>query len=172
MLIAMGISAQQKKALVVYFSATGTTEKVAKQVASAAKADLYEITPAKAYTSADLDWHNKQSRSSVEMSNKKSRPKMSGNVKNLDRYSTIYLGFPIWWGVSPRIINTFIEANMSAKSSRASLKGKTIIPFATSGSSAIAGAVKELRATYPDLNIKDGKRLNDATKADIAKFVK
>ena len=164
MLITLGISAQQKKALVAYFSATGTTKAVAQQIASAAKADIYAISPAKAYTAADLDWHNKQSRSSVEMGNKKSRPQMAGNVKNIGQYTTIYLGFPIWWGVCPRIINTFIEAN--------NLKGKTIIPFATSGSSAISGAIKDLRVTYPSLTIKDGKLLNRATKADIQKFIK
>ena len=165
LLITLSMSAQkQKKVLVAYFSATGTTESVAKQVASAAKADIYEIKPTSKYTSADLDWHDKQSRSSVEMADKNSRPTMKGNVKNIKKYSTIYIGFPIWWGVCPRIINTFIEAN--------NLKGKTIIPFATSGSSQIAGAVKELRGTYPTLTIKDGKLLNDASTADIKKFVK
>ena len=162
LLITLSMSAQ-KKTLVAYFSATGTTTAVAKQVASTAKADIYTISPAKAYTTADLDWHNKQSRSSVEMGNKKARPQMAGNVKNINQYSTIYIGFPIWWGVAPRIINTFIEAN--------NLKGKTIIPFATSGGSQIAGAVKDLRTTYPTLTIKDGKLLNSPSKTDVQKFV-
>lgn len=116
------------------------------------------------YTAADLDWHDKKSRSSVEMDNKKARPKLKDSVKNLSQYDTIYLGFPIWWGVAPRIINTFIESN--------NLKGKTIIPFATSGGSQIEGAVKNLRTTYPSLTIKDGKLLNNPNKMAIQKFVK
>lgn len=163
--LTLGIQAQnQKKALVAYFSATGTTETVAKQVAEAAKADLYVITPVKPYSSADLDWRNKQSRSSVEMENKKSRPAMKGNVKNMAQYDVVYIGFPIWWGVAPRIINTFIESNQ--------LKGKTIIPFATSGGSTMPAATKDLRTTYPSLTIKDGKLLNSPSKSDINALVK
>ena len=163
LVITMTVSAQ-KKVLVAYFSATGTTEAVAKQVQAAAKADIYEITPTAKYSAADLDWHNKQSRSSIEMNDKKARPVMKGNVKNMKQYSTIYIGFPIWWGVCPRIINTFIEAN--------NLKGKTIIPFATSGGSGIERAAKDLRATYPTLTIKGGALLNAPTKGELQKFVK
>ena len=153
LLVAVGIHAQTpKKALVAYFSATGTTEAAAKKLAGEVGADLYVITPAVKYTAADHDWRNKQSRSAVEMNDKASRPALKGETKDLKAYDTIYLGFPIWWGVAPRLINTFIEASQ--------LKGKTIIPFATSGGSSVAGAVKELRATYPALNIQDGKLLN------------
>lgn len=157
-LITLGVSAQSKKSIVAYFSATGTTETVAKELAKAVKAELYAITPAKAYTSDDLDWHNKQSRSSVEMADKKSRPQLNAK-KNLSKYDKIYLGFPIWWGVAPRIINTFIE--------QAGLEGKTVIPFATSGSSSIDKAVSELKSAYPNVKWQKGKLLNDFNKSDL-----
>ena len=163
MLVVLGASAQTKKAIVAYFSATGTTEKVAKQLVGEAKAELYAITPAKAYTSADLDWHNKQSRSSVEMANEKSRPALKGK-KDLSKYVVIYLGFPIWWGVAPRVVNTFIE--------QAKLNGKTVIPFATSGSSTIDKAVSTLKSTYPSVKWQKGYLLNSPSKADITKVVK
>lgn len=163
MLLVLGVSAQKKKAIVAYFSATGTTEAVAKQLAKEAKAEIYAITPAKAYTSADLDWHNKQSRSSVEMANENSRPALKAK-KNLAKYDVIYIGFPIWWGVAPRIVNTFIE--------QANLKGKTVVPFATSGSSTIDKAVSALKASYPNVKWQNGYLLNKPTNADIKKVVK
>ena len=141
-----------EKALVVYFSATDNTARLAKQLAEQYHADIYRIIPATKYSKADLDWHNSKSRSSVEMANDKARPNMKGNVKHMEKYSTVYLGYPIWWGVAPRIINTFNDANPG-------LKGKTIIPFATSGSSTIDKSVEELRATYPYLTIKDGIKI-------------
>lgn len=139
----------QSKVLVAYFSTTGTTQKVAEKIAKEQKADLFEIKPMVAYTAADLDWRDKQSRSSVEMNDKASRPEMAGKVENMDQYTTIYIGFPIWWYVAPHIINTFIEAH--------NLEGKTLIPFATSGGSGIEGAVKDLSATYPALKFEAGK---------------
>ena len=165
MLIAFGASAQQKsKTLVAYFSASGVTAKVAKQISEATRADLYEITPKVKYSSADLNWRDKQSRSSVEMKDKSSRPEMAENISSVDQYETIYIGFPVWWDVAPHIINTFIEANK--------LEGKTIIPFATSGGSSIRNSVKDLRSTYPNLTIKDGQLLNYPTKSEIESFVK
>lgn len=165
MLIAFGASAQQKsKTLVAYFSASGVTAKVAKQIAETAKADLYEITPQVKYSSADLNWRDKQSRSSVEMANKSTRPEMAENIGSTDQYDTIYIGFPIWWNVAPHIINTFIEANK--------LEGKTIIPFATSGGSSIRNSVKDLRSTYPNLNIKEGQLLNYPSQSEIENFTK
>lgn len=146
--LAMTMNAQNKT-LVAYFSATGTTKKVAEQIAKDQKADLFEIKPTVAYTAADLDWRDKQSRSSVEMNDKSSRPEMAGKVEKMDQYSVVYIGFPIWWYVAPHIINTFIESHK--------LEGKTIIPFATSGGSGIEGSVKELRATYPSLKFENGK---------------
>lgn len=143
----LGLSAQTKKTLVAYFSATGTTETVAKQLAKEKKAVLYAIEPAKKYTVADLNWHDKKSRSSVEMNDRKARPALK-NKKSLAEYDVIYLGYPIWWGVAPRIINTFIE--------QAKLDGKTVIPFATSGGSGIEQSVSELKASYPKVKWQKG----------------
>ena len=120
---------QSSKTLVAYFSATGTTEKAAKVVAEVSGGTLYEIQPTKKYTSADLDWHDKSSRSSMEMADAKSRPALSSKAANLADYDTVYIGFPIWWNLAPRIINTFIESG--------DFSGKTVILFATSGGSSI-----------------------------------
>lgn len=138
-----------QKTLVAYFSASGITAKVAKHIAAENNADLFEIKPTTPYTPADLDWRDKQSRSTIEMNNKASRPEMVGKVENMDQYDTVYVGFPVWWYVAPHIINTFIEAH--------NLEGKTIIPFATSGGSTIEGSVKDLRTSYPTLKFEDGK---------------
>lgn len=138
-----------QKTLVAYFSASGITAKVAKQIAAENNADLFEIKPTTPYTPADLDWRDKQSRSTIEMNDKASRPEMVGKVENMDQYDTVYVGFPVWWYVAPHIINTFIEAH--------DLEGKTIIPFATSGGSTIEGSVKDLRTSYPTLKFEDGK---------------
>lgn len=146
----------KKTTLVAYFSATGTTKHAAEVLAKQNDADLYEITPEKPYTSEDLDWTNKQSRSTVESSDKSSRPAIkNGKVANLAQYNTVYVGFPIWWYTAPTIVYTFIDAN------RADLKGKTIITFATSGGSTVKKATTDLQAAYPDLNIKEGKSLNN-----------
>lgn len=155
---------QSDKILVAYFSATGTTEKAAKLIVEVTGGTLYEIQPEKEYVAADLDWHDKSSRSSVEMSDAKSRPALNSKPDNFADYDTIYIGFPIWWNSAPRIINTFIESNDFA--------GKTIIPFATSGSSSISNAEKELQETYPDLKWQKGRLLNGATKEDIKKWTK
>lgn len=146
------VATSSEKALVVYFSATGNTARLAKQLAEKHNADIYRIIPATKYSKADLDWRNSKSRSSLEMTNDRARPSMNGNVKHMEKYNTIYLGYPIWWGIAPRIINTFIDANPG-------LKGKTIIPFATAGSSTIDKSVEDLRATYPNLTIKDGIKI-------------
>ena len=145
----------KKHVLVAYFSATGTTKEAATQLAKAANAALYEIVPEKPYTSADLDWHDDNSRSSVEMKNLKSRPAIKGKVDNMAQYDTVYVGFPIWWYTAPTIINTFVESN--------DLKGKTVITFATSGGSTVAKATKDLKAAYPDINWKEGSLLNGRT---------
>ena len=150
------------KTLVAYFSASGVTEKVAKELAEVAGADLHEIKPAQRYTDADLDWHDKNSRSSVEMADKTSRPAITDKLANMDEYQTIYVGFPIWWYTCPTIINTFLESY--------DFKGKTVIPFATSGGSTIDKACKDLKATYPQINFKPGKLLNRATKKDLENF--
>lgn len=147
----LGLSAQSKKVAVVYFSATGTTEAVAKQLAKEKKAALYAIEPAKKYTAADLDWRNKKSRSSVEMNDKNARPALKSK-KSLAEYDVVYIGYPIWWDVAPRIINTFIE--------QAKLDGKTVIPFATSGGSGIEKSVSELKASYPKVKWQKGMLKN------------
>ena len=154
---------KEMKTLVAYFSASGVTKGVAQKLAEVAGADLHEITPEKRYTDADLDWHNKQSRSSVEMADKNSRPAITDKLENMGDYDVIYVGFPIWWYTAPTIINTFMESY--------DFKGKTVIPFATSGGSTIEQACKDLKAAYPDVNWKDGKLLNNATATDLQKWV-
>lgn len=147
----LGLSAQTKKTVVTYFSATSTTEAVAKQLAIDNKADLYAIEPAEKYTAADLDWHDKKSRSSVEMNDKNARPALKSK-KSLAKYDVIYIGYPIWWGVAPRIINTFIE--------QAELDDKTVIPFATSGGSGIEKSVSEFKTAYPNVKWQKGMLKN------------
>ena len=151
------------KTLVVYFSATGTTAQVAKTIAAAANGKLLELAPQEAYTSADLDWNDKQSRSSVEMKDPKARPALKTQEKDTTDYDIVYIGYPIWWNEAPRIVNTFIESR--------DLKGKTIIPFATSGGSGISNSVNVLKKTYPDLNWKEGKLLNRASREAIQEWV-
>ncbi|MDO5447173.1 MAG: flavodoxin [Prevotellaceae bacterium] len=164
LLVSLSVSAKKDKVLVTYFSATGTTKAVAERIAKAAGADLFEIAPDVKYTDADLDWRNLNSRSSVEMKDKTSRPKMLCNAKKMKKYTKIYIGFPIWWNVCPRIVNTFIESN--------DLKGKVLIPFATSGSSKIDNSCKDLKETYPTLTWGEGKLMNAVTDAEIKAWVK
>ncbi|MBQ7567360.1 NAD(P)H-dependent oxidoreductase [bacterium] len=151
--------ASGSKILVAYFSATGVTEKAAQQIADATGGTLYKIQPETPYSDADLDWHNEQSRSSVEMADKASRPAIAGKPEKLEEYSVVYLGFPIWWYTAPTIINTFIEAN--------SLNGKTVIPFATSGGSTIDKACADLKTAYPEINWKEGRLLNRVTEQEL-----
>ena len=153
------------KTLVAYFSASGVTARLAEKVAKVVNGDLYEIVPAKPYTAADLDWTNYKSRSSVEMKNKSFRPEISGKAENMSDYDTIYLGFPIWWYVAPTIVNTFLESY--------DLSGKTIIPFATSGSSGMGGTNAELKNSCRGAILKEGKRFSsDATEKEIETWVK
>lgn len=164
--IAMSVnvfSQEKGNVLIAYFSATGTTASAAEKLASATGGTLFRITPAQPYTSADLNWNNKQSRSSVEMADPKARPALKGKVDNLAAYDVVFLGYPIWWGVAPRIINTFIESH--------DLKGKKLVPFATSGGSSISESVSALRETYSDLDWKDGKLLNGASQKTVADWV-
>ncbi len=148
------------KALVTYFSASGVTRNAANELAGIIGADLFEITPETLYTEADLDWQNKQSRSSVEMADKTSRPALKdGGKVDLANYDVVFVGFPIWWYTAPTIINTFIEAN--------DFTGKTIVPFATSGGSNIKKSCEDLQAAYPDYKFGEGRLLNSIDKADI-----
>ena len=153
----------ENKPLVVYFSATGTTAKAARTIADVTGGTLYEIVPQQAYTADDLDWNDKQSRSSVEMNNPQARPALKDTKPNVAAYNVIFIGYPIWWDQAPRIINTFIESH--------DLKGKTLVPFATSGGSGITGSVRALRKAYPDLEWQDGKLLNRASRNAVQNWV-
>ena len=151
------------KTLVAYFSATGTTQAAAELLAQALSADLFEIAPEQPYSEDDLNWRDSLSRSSVEMKDASFRPAIKSMPDDMARYDTVYIGFPIWWGVAPRIINTFIE--------NASLDGVTVIPFATSGGSEIEPALDALSAAYPDIAFGEGRLLNDVSPADIEAWV-
>ncbi len=152
------------KKLVAYFSASGVTRKVAETVAEAAGCDLYEIEPKVPYTKADLNWMDKKSRSSVEMSDKKIRPELADNDIDISPYDEIIIGFPIWWYVAPTIINSFLE--------KYDFSGKKIVLFATSGGSGFGNTVSELQPSAPGAQIVEGKLLNRATKQDISNWVK
>ncbi|MDR1831984.1 MAG: NAD(P)H-dependent oxidoreductase [Fusobacteriaceae bacterium] len=153
------------KPLVAYFSASGVTAKVAKILAEAASADLYEIKPEVPYTQADLDWQDKNSRSSIEMKDKSFRPAIADKGANIAAYDVIFLGFPIWWYIAPTIINTFLESYDFA--------GKTVVLFATSGSSGFGKTVESLKGSVSaSTMIKEGKLLNGKqTKEGLAAWV-
>ena len=153
-----------KKALVAYFSASGVTEQVAEKLASAAHADCFRIQPKIAYTKADLDWTNKSSRSSVEMSDPASRPEIVNENLDVLSYDAIFIGFPIWWYVAPTIINTFLESF--------DLSGKTIVPFATSGGSGFGKTVAELKGSVSDTAvIEEGAVLNHTNESGIKNWI-
>lgn len=152
------------KKLVAYFSASGTTRKIAEIIAQVAEADLYEIMPKQPYSKADLNWMDKKSRSSVEMSDKKFRSEISNPDAQVEKYDEIILGFPIWWYIAPTIINTFLE--------KYDFSGKKIVLFATSGGSGFGNTVSELKPSAPDAEIVEGKVLNKATKQEIAEWIK
>ena len=184
------------KTLVCYFSCSGVTKAVATRLAQVANADLYEIKPVEPYTAADLDWTNKQSRSSVEMNDLKSRPAFVKDLENAEQYDVVYVGFPIWWYTAPTIINTFIET-YGFKGKVDNLKeydvvyigfpiwwytaptiintfieahdftGKTLVPFATSGGSNIKKACEDLKAAYPNYKFGEGKLLNRFNKDEV-----
>ncbi len=139
------------KALIAYFSATGTTAGVARRMAEATGADLFEIRPEAPYTEADLDWTDKSSRSTVEMKDESCRPPMAGTI-DVSGYDTILLGFPVWWYVEPRIVDTFLDS--------CDLSGKTVVPFATSGGSGIEKCQSHLERLYPQAAWKKGKLVN------------
>ena len=141
-----------KKSLVVYFSASGVTRMVANELKDVLDGDLFEIVPENKYTSMDLDWTNKNSRSTIEMHDDASRPKILNKLTSIDAYENIFIGYPIWWDLPPRIINTFIEEN--------DLTNKNIYLFATSGGSDIQESFNYLKNKYPNLHFIDGKLLN------------
>lgn len=153
----------RKKTLIAYFSASGVTAQAAKEMAAATGADLYEIRPAQPYTEADLDWRNKASRSSVEMQDPASRTAIARPVEQMDQYDTVLVGFPVWWYVEPRIVDTFLESYDFA--------GKALIPFATSGGSGIAGAEKSLQEHCPAARWRKGRLVSGGDAAAWAKQV-
>lgn len=152
------------KRLVAYFSASGVTAKVAENLADAIGADIFEIQPEVPYTKADLNWMDKKSRSTIEMSDTTSRPAIAVKRDNMDEYDTIFVGFPIWWYIAPTIINTFLESY--------NLKGKTIIPFATSGGSGMGKTNEKLAPSCPGAKLLHGKVFNAySSKADLSAFL-
>ena len=153
-----------KNILVAVFSASGVTKRVGETIAKISGGDFYEITPEERYTSDDLNWMNKKSRSSVEMNDPAARPKITGMVENMDAYDTVIVGFPIWWGIAPRIIETFLESY--------DFSGKTIIPFCTSGGSGVGRSDEELHK-YVKGNVKweKGKEINRPDETVIRKWI-
>ena len=157
--VCLSVAAQNQKVmngkntLVAYFSATGITEKVAEMIAETTGGDLYEITPVQEYTATDLDW-----------TDNKSRPAIRADLKDAESYDVIYIGYPIWWNLAPRAVNTFLETY--------DFSGKTVIPFATSGGSGIANSAAQLKKEYPSLNWQSGKLLNDASRNSIEAWLR
>ena len=153
----------EEKAIVCYFSATGTTADAARRIAEIAGADVHEIAPAGKYTSADLDWTDSLSRSYVEMHNRTFRSALKDSVTDLSEYSVVFIGYPNWWNTHPTIINTFIESNK--------LQGKTIVPFMTSGGSNITNSEKELKEQYPSLIFEKGLLMNGRSDKEIEEWI-
>ncbi len=155
-------STNSGKTLVVYFSATGTTKGVAEKIAATTNADTYEILAAQTYTEADLNWNDKNSRTTKEQNDKSVRPEIGSDKVNLDGYSTIFIGYPIWWGEEPRIMDTFVESY--------DFSGKTMIPFCTSGGSGIGSSGTNLADNAKSGNWLEGERLSSSS--DIEGWVK
>ena len=150
------------RTLVAYFSATGNTKRAAEELAAVLGADMYEIKPQVPYTSKDLDWEDKNSRSSVEMNDEASRPQIQGSLPDLSGYDTVFIGFPVWWYTAPRIIQTFLDS--------CSISGKTMYPFGTSGTSGVEKGCEDLRRAYPQADWKNGKLLNRSITKDFVDY--
>ena len=150
------------KVLVAYFSASGVTKKAAEEIAKAEQAELFEILPETPYTAEDLDWTNKQSRSTLEMQDLDCRPLVVGQVENMAQYDVVFIGFPIWWGREPSVVDTFLDAHDFA--------GKTIMPFCTSGGSGIGETAKRMQEIVgASAVVKEGTRLGGTvSEADLA----
>ena len=149
------------KALVAYFSASGVTSKVAKNLASAIGADIFEIKPVQKYSKADLNWMDKRSRSSVEMNDRSSRPAIAERVNQMSDYDVVFIGFPIWWYREPSIIDTFMEAY--------DFSGKTVVPFATSGGSGLGDSAENMQLLAKGAKVEDGKRFGRSASASELK---
>ena len=155
---------KQKKVLVAYFSATGTTEGAAKKVQKAVGGTLFQIEAEDPYTSADLDYGNGRSRATVEQQDGTARPEVKKKVKNIRTYDVIFVGYPIWWGKEPMIIRTFLESY--------NLKGKKIVPFCTSGGSGISGSMDEIKESAKGAKVGEGKDLTGLSYKSVAKWAK
>ena len=152
------------KVLVAYFSATGTTKGVAEIIAENMGADMYEIVPQEPYTDADLDWHDDKSRSTIEMNDSSSRPEIDGAVEDMEQYTTVFIGYPIWWGEAPRIVSTFME--------NYSFEGKTVIPFCTSSSSGLGSSGRNLEKLTDGAQWLEGRRFGGgASEADVQAWI-
>ena len=154
----------KKKSVVIYFSATGTTKSAAIKVAKAAGSDIVRLVPKKAYTSADLDYDITNCRANKEQRSSTARPALATLVKNISQYDKIYLGYPIWWGKEPKLIRTFLD--------KYSMKGKTVIPFCTSGSSGISGSIAGIKEGAKGATVKEGRDLTDDSYEDVKDWVK
>lgn len=153
------------KTLVAYFSASGVTKNAAEKLAQAANANLFEIKPVRPYTDADLDWTDKKSRSTIEMNDLSSRPEIAEKCENMGSYDVVFVGFPIWWYVEPRIIDTFLDSY--------DFSGKAVIPFATSGGSGLGKTAENFKKLLGEnVIVKDGKMLTRASKNDVSGWVK
>lgn len=157
------VMSNNRKTLVAYFSATGTTMEAATKLAKVANADLHEIVPAVPYTPADLNWRDKKSRSTLEMEDKSRRPAIANKVENMEQYDTVFVGYPIWWYIAPTIINTFLE--------QYDFTGKTVIPFFTSGGSGAGETMRYLRPSAPGANWVDPKNLNYMGEGEMKSWV-
>lgn len=153
------------KILVAYFSASGVTKNAAEKLAKAANADLFEIKPVRPYTDADLNWMDKKSRSTIEMNDLSSRPEFAKKCENMGSYDVVFVGFPIWWYVEPRIIDTFLESY--------DFSGKRVIPFATSGGSGLGKTAENFKKILgANVTVKDGKLLTHASETDVSDWIK
>ena len=152
------------KNIICYFSATGTTQDIAKKLAELLNADLFEIEPVIKYTSLDLDWNNKQSRSSLEMADENSRPKIKNKLESIDSYDNIIIGFPVWWYKEPTIIDTFLEEN--------NFTNKKVYIYVTSGGSSVDGSLNHLREKYPNIDFISGKTLNNINENEVKGWIK
>ena len=153
----------ESKSLVVYFSCTGNTKSVAEKIAQLTGADLYEIVPAEPYTDADLNYNNDSCRANREMDDPSARPPIGSNTVGISTYDTVYIGYPIWWGTMPRIINTFIDTY--------DLSGKTVMPFCTSGGSGVSKSVSDIRAEEPAADVRDGLRASGSSDSSIDEWI-
>lgn len=153
------------KILVAYFSASGVTKNAAEKLAKAANADLFEIKPVRPYTDADLNWMDKKSRSTIEMNDLLSRPEITNKCENMGSYDVVFVGFPIWWYVEPRIIDTFLESY--------DFSGKRVIPFATSGGSGLGKTAENFKKLLgANVTVKDGKMLTRASETVVSDWIK